>query len=127
MVLQTNFAQEANEMFSSKIRSTIIVLTAAAAVSATALPAVASAAAVKRPAGVTRTVPVKPVAAEKKMEAGSAGIPGYSDATCQSLLNDYNTAVTSSEQALLAGASSNSGEVANRIYGQLTDNCLVVD
>jgi hypothetical protein len=112
----------------TKIPTFIISLIAAAAVSATALPAVASAVApVKKLGSVTQTVRVKSVVAAKKMEAGSAGVPGYSDATCQSLLNDYNTAVTSSEQALLAGASSNSGEVANRIYGQLTDNCLVVD
>ena len=116
-------------MLSSKIRTTMIALTAAAAVSATALPAVASAAApVKKPGSVTQRVPVKSVVAAHKMEAGSAGIPGYSDATCQGLLNDYNTAVTASEQALVSGASSStSGEVANRIYGQLTDNCLVVD
>jgi len=118
-------------MLSSKIRTTIIALTAAAAVSATALPAVASAAApLKKPGSVTQIHPVqvKSVVAAHKMEAGSAGIPGYSDATCQSLLNDYNTAVTASEQALVSGDSTNtSGEVANRIYGQLTDNCLVVD
>jgi hypothetical protein len=62
--------------------------------------------------------------------AGSAGIKGYGDDTCQSLANDYNTAVNASAEGLIAGdaeRAGQNGQLANRIYAQPTDNCLVVD
>ena len=82
-----------------------------------------------------RTAPGKvvPVVARQQvtvaLTAGSAGIPGYDDAKCESLVNDFNIAVNRSEQALLDNdtATSNTyAELGNRILGQLTDNCLVV-
>ncbi len=63
------------------------------------------------------------------LDAGSAGIDGYDDAACQSLLHDYNTAVDNLEAGVLAGDDSRAstyGNLANRIMGQMSDNCLVV-
>jgi hypothetical protein len=114
----------------SKIRTAIIVLATAATVSAAALPAVSSAQTVKH-TGITAQAPkviVKkaPVAAIKA--AGSAGVPGYDDDTCESLLKDYETANKQNDENLLNNASSNqAGQLANQIYGQLTSNCLTID
>ncbi len=62
--------------------------------------------------------------------AGSAGIPGYDDATCAGLAQDNNTAVSYGDQAEQAGdtdtASSYYNQAAN-IYQQLSNNCLVID
>jgi hypothetical protein len=114
----------------SKIRTATIALTVAAALSAGVTPAISSAATIKTtPLTKVSTVTVvkkAPVAAIKS--TGSAGISGYGDAECESLLHDYNTAVDQSEQNLLNESSSNqAGELANRIYGQLTSNCMTID
>jgi hypothetical protein len=64
------------------------------------------------------------------LQAGSAGIPGYGDTQCEGLANDYNKFVNEIEQGLLTGdehRSSLYGELATRIYAQMSDNCLVVD
>jgi hypothetical protein len=115
----------------SKIRTAATVaLTAAAALSAGVSPALSSAATVKTtPLTRVQTVTVAkkaPTAAIKS--AGSAGVPGYGDSECESLLHDYNTAVDQSEQNLLNNAPSNqAGQLANQIYGQLTSNCMTID
>jgi hypothetical protein len=62
--------------------------------------------------------------------AGSAGIPGYDDATCASLAQDNNTAVSYGDQAAQTGDTeaevSYYNQAAN-IYQQLSDNCMVID
>jgi hypothetical protein len=131
MDLQTNFVQEAQEML-GKIRTATIVFTAAATLSAGAFPAVSSALSIKQTAimgapvkVIAKKAPV-PVAAIKS--AGSAGVPGYDDATCANLLTDYETVSKQSEENLLNGASSNqAGQLANQIYNQLTSNCMTID
>jgi hypothetical protein len=114
----------------SKIRTATIVLTAAATLSAGALPAVSSATTSKQTritaAHVKVIVKKAPVAAIKS--AGSAGVPGYDDATCSSLLTDYETANKQSDENTVNGASSNqAGQLANQIYNQLTSNCMTID
>jgi hypothetical protein len=114
----------------SKIRTATIALTVAAALSAGVTPAISSAATIKTtPLTKVSTVTIvkkAPVAAIKS--AGGAGISGYGDAECESLLHDYNTAVDQDEQNLLNESSDNqAGELANRIYGQLTSNCMTID
>jgi hypothetical protein len=66
-----------------------------------------------------------------KMDAGSAGIPGYDDAKCQSLLADLNKALDITMEEYDAGTPNSSrarqaGALAPQIEKQLTDNCLVV-
>lgn len=64
------------------------------------------------------------------LQAGSAGVPGYGDATCEGLANDYNKSVDELEQGVLHDDEHQAnlyGELANRIYAQMSDNCLVVD
>lgn len=62
--------------------------------------------------------------------AGSAGIAGYDDATCASLAQDNNTAVSYGDQAAQTGDTeaeiSYYNQAAN-IYQQLSNNCLVID
>lgn len=63
------------------------------------------------------------------LQAGSAGVSGYDDGKCESLANDYNKAVDELEQGVLHNDEHRAnyyGELANRIYGQMSDNCLVV-
>jgi len=120
-------------MLSTKIRSTIIATVAVAGMS---LPGSASAMAVAHTAG-TLTKPVAVVQTHVtadqtggSKEAGSAGVPGYDDDTCQGLANDYDTAVNYLEGAILEGNDKGVdtyGGLANQIYTQLTSNCLVVD
>jgi hypothetical protein len=114
-------------MFNVKSRIAIAAVSVAAV--ATGATSAASAAMIQRAPGTTAPVVVK-AQTSVALTAGSAGIPGYDDAKCESLVNDYNTAVDRSEQGLLDNdtATQNTyGELANRIYGQLTDNCLVID
>jgi len=62
------------------------------------------------------------------LSAGSAGIPGYDDGTCQSLADAYNDAVDNIEAASLAGYDLEyQYTIANNIYRELSDNCLVID
>ena len=79
------------------------------------------------PSGTTTT---HAPGARPALRAGSAGIPGYDDATCEGLANDYNTAIAYANDAL------NNGEIgryayyrnlAQRIYGQVSDNCIVLE
>jgi len=137
------------------ITSTRITIASALAVMgfATALPAVSQAKPHKRLHSVARSTgpsvsPVTTVAAQRigvgktisvpihpaspvvsaDLKAGSAGIPGYGEGTCEGLATDYNKAVDEIEQGLIAGdeeRTSTYGELANRIYGQLSDNCMV--
>lgn len=63
------------------------------------------------------------------LEAGGAGIPGYSDSKCEGLAGDYNKSVDELDAGVLEGNEDRAnkyGELANRIYSQMTDNCLVV-
>jgi hypothetical protein len=62
------------------------------------------------------------------LKAGSAGLPGYTESACENLAGDYNHAVDEIEQGLISGDEDRTntyGELANRMYGQLSDNCLV--
>ena len=109
----------------TKIRPAIIALAAATALSTAALPGAASA--------VTRQgsspTPVASARVSMELTAGGAGVPGYDDATCQSLASDYNIAEGNFENALRNGDEEGVafwGELANRIYGQVTDNCFVI-
>lgn len=114
----------------SKIRTASIALTAAATLSAGVLPAASSALTVKQTsipvAHVKAIVKTAPVAAIKS--AGSAGVPGYDDDTCESLLKDYETVNKQNEENLVNNSPSNqAGQLASQIYGQLTSNCLTID
>jgi len=112
-------------MLSSKIRTTIVVIVAGLSVSA---PGVANAAAPVRQSGAAKLgVTVQKMDAPIIKEAGGAGVPGYDDETCGDLAAAYNEAV-----GYAMGASDSQQEqgflgVAAHIYGELTDNCLVVD
>jgi hypothetical protein len=120
------------------VRSTLVVAAALAAISGTGLADVASAA-TPRTVSVTTRQPLPmtgatATAAKSKSygakDAFSAGIAGYDDATCAGLLDDYNNAVDADGAALGSGdyaAADRYGELADRIYGQLTDNCAVIN
>jgi hypothetical protein len=118
-------------MLSTKIRTTIIGLVAVAALS---VPGVASAALlVHSPSTVTQThvPPTTKAIAEK---AGSAGVPGYDDETCERLLTEYHDAVG----ALIGNVPNNQSTGAKLVFfyysavaeqkkEELESNCLVVD
>jgi hypothetical protein len=82
-------------------------------------------------------VTVRPVVIAHQMShvspvqgAGSAGIAGYDDATCESLAQDNNTAVAAGDQAQQAGDTDDAitdYNLANNIYNQLSNNCMVID
>jgi hypothetical protein len=117
-------------MLSSKTRTAITALAAVATLSAAGVTDVAAAATAKQIGVAAQVRPVAKVTAAEVKSAGSAGVKGYGDDTCKSLANDYNTAVNASAEGLLAGdaeRAGQNGQLANRIYAQLTDNCLVVD
>jgi len=121
-------------MLSSKIRTIIIAAVAVGAVSlpcsASAMTAAQKAGTVTKSVAVVRTQVTSADRAGGSKEAGSAGVPGYDDDTCQGLANDYDTAVNYLEGAVLEGNDEGVqtyGGLANQIYGQLTDNCLLVD
>jgi len=85
-----------------------------------------------RPITITPIVVNQPLTAHVSPVKGaaSAGIAGYDDATCASLAQDNNTAVASGNQAEAAGetdAASSNYNLANNIYKQLSDNCMVID
>jgi hypothetical protein len=130
----------------SSIRTVIAIGTVGAALASTG---VASARSLHHHAGTGRAVVVRTIAvssstshlgsggpvivvskaATRALDAGSAGIPGYDDAACQGLLHDLNTAVDHQEHGITTGNDQEAntyGALANQIYGQLTDNCLVV-
>ena len=115
-------------MLSNRIRTTVAVI------AALAVPAAAAG-----PAGALTvrggSIPVKPIVVKQPttvvaLQAGSAGIPGYDDAACESLANDFNKAVDEQEGGLLEGNTERQnkyGELAKKIYTQMTDNCMVMD
>jgi hypothetical protein len=112
-------------MLSTNIRTTIIALVAVAAVSA---PGVADAAApVRQPSTAKVVTTVQKLDAPIVKEAGSAGVPGYDDDTCGDLAAAYNEAVGYAMGAHNAADEQAFNGVAEHIYGQLSDNCLVVD
>jgi len=115
----------------SRFRTLIALGAVAATVGSTGL---ASAATV----GGYRPVTIRPIVVNQPMiahvspvkGAASAGIAGYDDATCASLAQDNNTAVASGDQAQAAGdtdAAISDYNLANNIYHQLSDNCMVID
>jgi len=115
----------------SRVRALIALGAVAATVGSTA---VASAATV----GGHRSVTITPIVVNQPLiahvspvkGAASAGIAGYDDATCASLAQDNNTAVASGDQAQAAGdtnAAISNYNLANNIYQQLSDNCMVID
>jgi hypothetical protein len=115
----------------SRVRTVIALGAVAATVGSTG---VASAATVVG----YRPVTSKPVVVNHPMiahvspvkGAASAGITGYDDAKCASLAQDNNTAVASGDQAEAAGdtdAAISNYNLANNIYHQLSDNCMVID
>jgi hypothetical protein len=62
--------------------------------------------------------------------AASVGIAGYDDAACASLARDNNTAVKAGDQAQAAGdtdAAISDYNIAQNIYNQMSDNCMVID
>jgi hypothetical protein len=114
-------------MTTTKIRT--IIATVAAAFTVAVVPAAAQAA--PRPGIHIPPHVVKTVIAEVK-DAGSAGIPGYDDAKCQSLLEDYNLAVETFSQELEDGHGGSSRgmqaiQIAKHAKQEMSDNCLVVD
>jgi hypothetical protein len=117
-------------MLNSRIHTAIAALAAAAALSAAGVTDAASAMPVQRIGAAAQSHLVVTVVHPAVKAAGSAGIKGYGDDTCQSLANDYNTAVNASQEGLVAGdteRTEQNGALANRIYAQLTDNCMVID
>jgi hypothetical protein len=115
----------------SRVRSLIALGAVAATVGSTG---VASAATVRghRPVAITPIIVNQPLTAHVSPVKGaaSAGIAGYDDATCASLAQDNNTAVASGDQAQAGGdtdAAISNYNLANNIYHQLSDNCMVVD
>jgi hypothetical protein len=114
-------------MFNSRARITVAALTIAAF--SAGVTSVASAAiAIRGPGTATPVVAAHPITAA--LQAGSAGIAGYDDAKCESLANDYNTAVSRAEDALLRHDDADVDtytSIARLIRGQLEDNCLVID
>ena len=115
----------------SRVRTLIALGAVAVAVGSTS---VASAATIggDRPVTSTPVLVNSPLTAHVKPVKGaaSAGIAGYDDATCASLAQDNNTAVASGDQAWAGGdtdAAISNYNLANNIYHQLPDNCLVID
>lgn len=115
-------------MFSTTtIRATLVAMAAAFSL---AIPAVAQAQLIgpthPRPGGIFHAAPVERTPPKA---AGSAGIAGYDDNACESLLGDYNTAAADAKDAEKNGDDDADGKVAlaNNIYKQLTDNCMVQD
>ena len=117
-------------MLNSRIHTAIAALAAVAAVSAAGVTDAASAMPVQRISVAAQSHLVLTVVHPAVKAAGSAGVKGYGDDTCQALANDYNTAVNASQEGLVAGDSERveqNGQLASRIYAQLTDNCMVID
>jgi hypothetical protein len=123
------------------VTTRIRVLVAVGAAGATLrCAAVASAVPVATQPGAITSVTLKPIVVSQPVTpyadvgpvsgAGSAGVPGYDDATCESLAQDNNTAVSYGDQAQQAGDTDTAGSYyhqAAHIYQQLLDNCLVID
>jgi hypothetical protein len=113
-------------MLITKIRTTII---ASAAVAALSIPGAASAATLVR-SPITRTPVVKPATTTVAKEAGSAGVPGYTDKKCESLLNTYEQNRGAAENYIGYGDLATglaTAEYAGTVKQELENNCLVVD
>lgn len=111
-------------------RSKIRIAVALAAALAVALVPAASQAAV-RPATVTKPAPVVATTINQALQTGSAGIPGYSDQRCQSLLDDALKAADVTMQEYDAGTPNSSrakqaAEIGQKASQELSDNCLVI-
>jgi hypothetical protein len=122
-------------IITNRIR-TLVALGAVAATVGSTTPA--SAATVSGAAVGHKPVTIAPIVVNHPMiahvspvkGAGSAGIAGYDDATCAALAQDNNTAVNSGDQAAAAGDTDDAisnYNLANNIYHQLSDNCMVID
>ena len=117
-------------MFGTKIRSTIIALSAASAVLASS--AVASAAMLVGSGSVgTRPALVQPtVTYLDPGKVGGAGQPGYDTATCEQMANNLNDATnklqTDNAKGYLAGVQIDTILVQNWA-SQINDHCLVID
>ena len=120
-------------------RTTIAALAAVAAVSAAGVTGVASAAVVRQAPSVSAqptTVnpqPVPPTSAPRRndpKDVGSAGIAGFDDATCEDMLSGYKASLNAAENALAAGDNGTADadfKDANTIYGDMSNNCLIID
>ena len=111
-------------MLRTKIRTALITLATVGVLSTAALPGLASAA---TPFGGSTNIPSAKI--RMALSAGSAGVPGYDDATCQGLANDYNTAISYAGGGLASGdlhAYVYYENLAHNIFRQLTDNCVVI-
>lgn len=63
-------------------------------------------------------------------KVGSAGIPGYDDAECQSLADNYNAEQQIANDDQDAGNAQGAGEAndaASYTKGLIDDNCIVID
>jgi len=115
----------------NKLR-TVIALSAAGTTLAGS--GVASAArVVQKPGTGTPAVASQPTIVARYIDpnkVGSAGIPGYDTAMCESLANDHNKAESAGIQAVKDGdASAAQANIdnANGIQSVLEENCLVID
>jgi hypothetical protein len=114
----------------SKTRTIIIATSIAAAAFATSATAASAALVVRSPATIASMPVVKQNIAAAPKEAGSAGVPGYTDQKCEFLLGEYgrhheaaeNYAKYGDTEAALATA-----EYAGTIKQEMEDNCVVVD
>lgn len=116
-------------MLSTKIRITVIAAGLAAAALATSASAASAALVVRSPATITTPVVHQSIAAAPK-EAGSAGVPGYTDQKCEFLLGEYNRHHEAAENYAKYGdteAALATAEYAGTIKQDMEDNCLVVD
>jgi hypothetical protein len=111
-------------------RSKIRIAAALAAALAVAIVPAASQAAVK-PSKITDPAPIVETTTNMALQTGSAGIPGYSDQRCESLLDDALTAADVTVQEYDAGTPNSSrakqaSEIGKKAWDELKDNCLVV-
>jgi hypothetical protein len=116
-------------MLKTKLRSVLITVAATAALSATALSGSAAAALAPQPIAQPRLPIVQSVFGYTALDAGSAGIDGYDDAECQSLLNDYNSARQYADDYAAEGNTAEArtyNNIAHAIWTQMSDNCMVV-
>lgn len=117
-------------MFSTKIRTTVIALSAAGAVLASSAAAPAAMLVGSRGVG-TRPALVQPtVTYLDPGKVGGAGQPGYDTATCEQMANNLNDATnklqSDNAKGDLAGVQIDTILVQNW-SSQISDHCLVID
>jgi hypothetical protein len=110
-------------------RKIIAALFALIALASTPVVAEAAAPRVVQPSGAPTRVVAKPLPKPaSRIEAGSAGVPGYDDAKCGQLADFWEGYVVSAEYAIqrgdTAGADFASQEAAD-IMSTLEDKCMV--